>query len=156
MADDLEGLFAEISARATLFDEPILAHLCRLAALEAAGKLIPVRQGRQKLIGIWDWDIANDLNHLDPNCAELFGIEPAKAAKGVPRQSYIDSVHAGDLIEVNQKLRKALKVGGLFQVEYRIVKHQRVRRVFARGFCTLDKSGRPERLPGAIMEVDPL
>jgi PAS domain-containing protein len=154
MGDNLEELFAEIAAQATLFAEPILAHLCRLAALEVMGKSIPVRRERPKLVGIWDWDIANDLNHLDPHCAELFGVDSERGAKGVPRKSYIDAVHPDDLTRINQKLGKALKEGGVFQVEYRIVKHQRVRSVFARGFCTLDKSNRPERLPGVIMEFD--
>jgi PAS domain-containing protein len=153
MADTLTELFAEIAARATLFDEPILAQLCRMAAIEADQKPITLQSVTPTLVGIWDWDVANDLNHLDPNCAELFGMDPAEAKKGLPRSKYLGAVHPDDLPRINRSLSSILAKGGVYEVEYRIIQNDRLKKVHARGFCTLDSSGRPERLPGAIMDV---
>lgn len=152
MAHTLNGLFSEIAAQATLFDEPILAQLCRMAALEADGKSVPFQSVNPKLIGIWDWDVTNDLNHMDPNCADLFGVDPVAARAGVARSKYIGAVHPDDLPRINRCLSSVLKTGGVYQIDYRIIRNDRLKQVHARGFCTLDRSGRPERLPGAIME----
>jgi PAS domain-containing protein len=151
MPNALEEFFKQLSAQATLFDEPVLAMLCGMAALEVSDKQLPIRMVSPKLIGIWDWDVTNDLNHLDPNCADLFGVDAIKAGKGLPNSNFISAVHPDDLAEVNRSLTQALK-GGVFEAEYRIVENNRIKRVYARGYCTLDKSNRPERLPGAIFE----
>jgi PAS domain-containing protein len=153
MSDTLTELFAEIAAQATAFDEPVLAHLCRLAALQATGASVPFQRESRKLIGIWDWNVAEDVNHLDPNSAALFGVEPAKAAEGLPNDAYIKAIHPNDLAHFNHRLAQTLKTGGVFEAEYRVLKNGGVKRIFARGLCTLDKSNRPERLPGVLMEL---
>ena len=43
--------------------------------------------------------------------------------------------------------------GGIFEAEYRLITERHERRVFARGFCTLDKSNRPERFPGVVIDL---
>ena len=154
MTEALSELFARIAGQAALFDEPILAQLCRMAALESRKGRMPALGIMPKLIGIWDWDVSHDLNHLDPNCAELFGIEAPLAAKGLPNNRYITAVHPDDLKEVNRLITQALTEGGIFEARYRVVQGDRPKWVFARGFCTLDASGRPERLPGAIIELN--
>jgi PAS domain-containing protein len=154
MADTLEALFSEIAAKASSFDEPMLSHICKIAALEAKGKKVPFQISRQKFIGIWDWDVPNDRNHVDPGCAALFGLEPRDAAKGMPNSAFIAGIHPQDFIDVGRLLSHVLKDGGGFEASYRVIANNRERRVFARGLCTLDKSGRPERMPGAILELD--
>lgn len=56
MPDTLEKLFSEISAKASLFGEKILSHICNIAETEAKGKAIPFLVSRQSFVGIWDWD----------------------------------------------------------------------------------------------------
>ena len=153
MATSLHELFESIANQATLFEEPVLAHLCRMAALEAGESAIPMRAPTSQIIGIWDWDVVNDLDHLDPNCARLFGVPVDKAAKGMPINSYLQAVHPDDQAQLGSKITAALK-GGVFEAEYRVVSERRVRWVYARGYCTLDKSNRPERFPGAITGLD--
>jgi PAS domain-containing protein len=147
----LAEIFAKFADQAALFEEPVLAHLCRMAAIEATGTSVP-EQTWGPIVGIWDWDVANDCNHLDPDGAQLFGIAPEKAAKGLPNSAYLNAVHPHDVSAVTQALKAAM-TGGLFEARYRVLAGSRVRQVFAKGFCTRDQSNRPERLSGAIIQL---
>ena len=153
MARTLSELLQEIAGQASLYEEPVLAHLCRMAALEADRTIVPVQRIGHNIIGFWDWDVANDCNHLDPNCATLFGVAPARARKGLPISVYLKAVHPHDILLLNKAIGVALTQGGAFEAVYRIITDDRVRWVLAKGHCTLDKSNRPERFPGVVMEL---
>ncbi|MGM4931796.1 hypothetical protein [Tardiphaga sp. 619_E2_N8_5] len=47
----------------------------------------------------------------------------------------------------------AMRSGGIFECECRLIKNDRISWVLARGSCTLDGHGRPVRLPGAIIDI---
>lgn len=153
MAKTLSEYFAEIAERAAHFDDKVLSHLCKMTALHAHRTKPPLQLRSHAIIGIWDWDVARDLNYLDPDCSRLFGHDPAAGAKGVANATCLSSVHPDDVGQVSQAIAQAFD-GGVFEAEYRIVSGSRVRWVFARGHCTLDQSKRPERFPGAIFEFD--
>jgi PAS domain-containing protein len=153
MSRDLSRLFAEIAQDATEFSEPVLAHLCRMASLEASTTEVPLQHRQQKIIGIWDWDVPNDRNHMDLNCARAFGATPEQGRKGMPNDMLFKAIHPQDLATSLEAVSASLRIGGVFEAEYRIVTEGRERWVLAKGFCTLDKSMRPERFPGVVMEV---
>lgn len=153
MAKTLGDYLVEIAERADQLDDKVLSHLCKMTALHAHRTNPPLQLRSQTIIGIWDWDVARDLNYLDPGCSRLFGHAPAVGAKGVSNATCLSAIHPDDVGSVSQAIAQAFD-GGVFEAEYRIVSHHRIRWVFARGYCTLDRSGRPERLPGAIFEVD--
>lgn len=89
MAMTLSDLFEELSAYASRYDQPVLAHISRMAALEAQGKNIPAPPLGWNILGMWDWDAVNDLTYLDPALADLFNVEPEAAKKGLPISDYI-------------------------------------------------------------------
>jgi len=149
---NLSEFFSKVASQASLFDEPVLAQLCRMAALEAEDTSIKFKPPWGSVIGIWDWDVVHDRNHVDPDCAALFGVDPAKASGGLTLGAYLDAVHPNDVADLSDKIDAALK-GGVLEAEYRIITGNRSRRVFARGYCSLDQSKRPARLPGAIIEL---
>jgi PAS domain-containing protein len=149
---NLSEFFAKVAIQASLFDEPVLAQLCRMAAIEAEDTSVRFKPPWGSIIGIWDWDVKNDRNHADPDCAALFGIDPSKAAGGLTLGSYLTAVHPDDVKGLSDKIEVALK-GGVLEAEYRVVSGNRTKRVFAKGFCSLDQSNRPARLPGAIIEL---
>lgn len=153
MTKTLGDYLIEIAERAAQFDDQVLAHLCRMTALHAHRTNPPLQLRSQAIIGIWDWDVAHDRNHLDPGSSCLFGHDPAIGAKGVPNASCLSSVHPDDVGPVGEAISSALN-GGVFEAEYRIISGGSARWVFARGYCTLDQSKRPERFPGAIFELD--
>src|SRR5262245_39491455 len=85
----LSDFFAKVASRASLFDEPVLAQLCRMAAIEAEDTSIRFEPSWGSIIGIWDWDVVHDRAHADPDCAALFGIDAAQAVAGVPLGSFL-------------------------------------------------------------------
>ncbi len=74
MARSLSTLFKEIARQASELDEPFLAQLCRMAALEAA---------RPGVILEWEWDVADDDLPSDrvSNVASIFSESAKRSAK---------------------------------------------------------------------------
>jgi PAS domain-containing protein len=154
MKNRLADLLTIIATGAASFSEPILAQLCRLAAMEAENAGISWSPDfAPRTVAVWDWDVANDLNHLDPVGAELFGVSPSRASKGLPNSHYLPALHPDDLAPVSRSLANAVK-GGVFEARYRIIMSGEPRCVFAKGFCFVDRSNRPERFVGTVMASD--
>jgi PAS domain-containing protein len=139
-----------------------LSYILRLAAAEAyksadeesfdlalPRKFAPA----DMIVGIWDWDISHDRTYGDASCAELFSIDPQSAARGLPVNAYLDAIHPDDIGHVKQTLADATRLGGVYQVEHRVIKNDRLYWVFARGHCTLDRHGRPVRLPRVLVDI---
>jgi PAS domain-containing protein len=161
MAKTLSEVLSEIAKRAASFNETVLAYLCEMAAMEAQGmeakgKAVPAPHVEGNAVGIWDWDVSSDRNHLDPGCAELFGVNAKTAQAGMPIDAYLRAVHPDDIQLVRNAILATVKDGGVFEAQYRVISSGRIRRVFAKGFCTLDSSRRAERFPGAIIELPDL
>jgi PAS domain-containing protein len=149
----LADLFVEIASSAIAFDEPFLAHLCRMAAMEARNTVVPRQEvSKPGPIGIFDWDIANDVNRLDPTGAKFFGVNPAKAARGLANSNYLHAIHSDDVQIVGAFLADCIK-GGVSEAEYRVVTNDQPRWIFAKGSCTLDRSNRPARFGGIMMVI---
>ncbi|MCX7318078.1 MAG: PAS domain-containing protein [Hyphomicrobiales bacterium] len=140
-----------------------MSYILRLATAEAynstadddAFELPQVRKpaARELIAGIWDWDIRNDRNHLDADAANFFGVDPVSAARGLPNSAYLNAVHPDDQSRLQAAVKSAMRLGGAFECEYRVIKADRVHWVLARGNCTLDRRGRPVRLPGALIDI---
>jgi PAS domain-containing protein len=140
-----------------------LSYILRLAAAEAYKSTaeedafeLPMKRklaARELIVGIWDWDISNDRNYLDTNAAQFFNVDPVRAAGGLPNMNYLDVIHPEDIAKVNAAIAQSTRIGGIFECEYRLIKNDRIKWVMARGNCTLDKYGRPVRLPGAIVDI---
>jgi PAS domain-containing protein len=153
MAMTLSDLFVELAQYAISFNQPTLAHISRMAALEAQGKDIPVPLLGWNIVGMWDWDAVNDVTYLDEKCAELFNVDPEAAKQGLPISDYIAAIHPEDAPRVGDAIMQALKNGGPYESRYRVISNGRIRNVVARGACTLDASGRAVRFPGVILEL---
>jgi len=153
MAMSLSDLFAELAEYAASQNEALIAHISRMAALEARNKNIPAPLLGWTIIGMWDWDAVNDVTYLDEKCAELFDVDPDAARKGLPISDYIKAIHPEDAPRVADAIMGALKNGGPYEARYRVVSNGRIRNVVARGACTLDATGRAVRFPGFILEL---
>jgi PAS domain-containing protein len=155
MRSKLADLFNAIAANATTFAQPVLAHLCRMAAIEAENAALPWADApRLSIAGIWDWDVTNDVNRVDPAGAHFLGIVPSRAGKGLPNSHYLQALHPEDIDTVNRSLGKAIKGGGVWQARYRIIASGQPVWASGKGCCFIDKSNRPERFTGAIMVED--
>jgi PAS domain-containing protein len=162
MGRPLGDVCLDIASYARERKHEFLSYILRLAAAEAyksaedehfeiavSRKFAPA----ELIVGIWDWDISNDRTHGDSSCAELFGIDPARAARGLPVNAYLDAIHPDDIVQVKRAIAAATTKGGVYQVEHRLIRNDRLYWVFARGHCTLDRHGRPVRLPGVLVDI---
>lgn len=139
-----------------------LSYILKLAAAEA----YQGSAARQKLdwearpttskpniVGFWDWDITNNRSYLDRGCAEFFGVDPDAAARGKPLDDYLHGIHPDDIKGFSHTIDAATRLGGAFEAEYRLIVNDRIHWVYARGHVTLDRSGRPIRMPGAVIDL---
>src|ERR1700748_3316858 len=90
MTNSLARVLLQLADHAAVLNESFLAHLLRTTSLEASLSKLPAPR---PVIGLWDWDLPNDLAYLDPTCARLFGVEPNK---GLPSTSWISAIHPAD------------------------------------------------------------
>ena len=143
----LSDVLAYLAEHAASLNENVLSHLLRMGSLEARLSDLPAPL---PVLGVWDWDLLNDLAYLDPTCARMFGVEPKK---GVPTSAWMSAIHPADVQMVTDKIGQTMKTGGEYQLEYRLIVNDRPKWILSKGHCTLDKSNRPERFPGAILEL---
>jgi PAS domain-containing protein len=147
MTKPLSDVLKHLADHASSLNEKVLSHILRMGVLEADKSSVPAPV---PILGVWDWDLTNDLAYLDPICAEMFGVEPKT---GVPSSAWIKAIHPDDIPLVSNEIQKTMKDGGAYQLEYRLIINDRVRWILSKGYCTLDQSKRPERFPGAILEI---
>ncbi len=105
-------------------------------------------------VGIWDWDVPTDQVKADTRFAELYGVDPARAAQGVPIAEFFAGIHPDDLAQLRPAIQIALDTGALFSAEYRLLQPDgSVRWVLAEGRCRLAEDGTPLRFPGASFDI---
>lgn len=108
-------------------------------------------------IGVWDFDVPGDRVTASGRFAEVFGLDPDSATEGRPLADFLSGVHPEDRPRVDAAIHEAMRVGGAFDAEYRLPQPDgSIRWVMARGQCELDASGRPLRLPGALVDITEL
>ncbi|WP_375463311.1 PAS domain-containing protein [uncultured Methylobacterium sp.] len=104
-------------------------------------------------IGTWDWDTQADRVTADARFARLYGVDPEKAAAGTPVAAFFEGIHPDDVARVEAKIAEAMRTGGDFASEYRLVRPEGVRWVAAQGRCVLDGNGAPLRFPGVTFDI---
>lgn len=105
-------------------------------------------------IGTWDWDMREDRVYGGQHFAQMFGIDPDRAAAGLPLSDYVSSIHPEDRARVAASIDAAIRSGGEYREEYRIAHSgDDVRWVTARGRCVTDADGTPLRFPGAAFDI---
>lgn len=110
--------------------------------------------GASGMIGIWDWDVANDVVYADANSARLYQVDPAWAAAGAPLREYTRHIHADDLPDLYATLERALAGAEDVASEYRVVQPDgSAQWLVARGRLVRDAGGAPVRLPGASVDI---
>lgn len=112
-------------------------------ALEAAGG-----------IGTWDWDVGTDVIHTSAQFARMYGLDPERARSGLPLAEYIAGIHPEDRARVEALIAEAVRTGGEYRAEYRVLgRGGETRWVVARGRCLRGEDGRPSRFPGVTFDI---
>lgn len=72
-------------------------------------------------VGTWRTDLMAESYIVDETTAAFFGLDPGKAALGLPLSQFVHVIHPADRGVFNAKHRRVAEQGGLFVVEYRTV-----------------------------------
>lgn len=121
---------------------------------DAADERLQMALSAGDSIGTWDWDVLNDRVTADVRFANLYGIDPDRAAQGAPIAEFFGNIHPDDLSRVQQDIAAAIESCAAFTCEYRLLRAGGADRwVLAQGRCTAGVNGRCERLPGVSYDI---
>ncbi len=102
-------------------------------------------------IGLWVWDIPRDAIWASERARTLYGVRPDEP---INFQRFMTSLHPDDRTQVETAVQSALRHGGDYRGEYRVVYPDGVIRwLYALGSCHLDGRGQPTRMMGASLDI---
>lgn len=105
-------------------------------------------------IGIWDWDVPGDRVVADRRFAALYGVDPDRAAEGVPISEFLTFIHPDDVEALGHAIDHAVATGEPYAHEYRIVQPSgAVRWASTHGQCARDDAGQPSRFLGVAFDI---
>jgi len=114
-------------------------------ALEARSEVL-----RRAGIGTWELDLAHGEATWDEHMESLLGLaEPSRGSL----KARLARVHPEDRRAARRAVRSALRSGGPFEVELRILADTGVRVLHTRGQILLGSDGRPERATGVYWDI---
>ena len=121
------------------------ADIALAAALEASDS-----------VGAWMWDVKTDKVYADARFSRVFQVDEFAAAAGLPLTAFVDAIDEVDRPRISSAIAEALRTGEPFEEEYRLHPPEgevEPRWVLARGRVLMDDAGKPERFPGAVLDI---
>jgi PAS domain S-box-containing protein len=110
--------------------------------------------GAAEMIGTFVWEVPADRVTADAGFARLFGQDPAAMASGIAMGGLTAAVAPEDRDRMWQLMLQAMETGEPFEAEYRLPQAGgEIRWVVARGRCTRDAAGQPQRFSGAVVDI---
>ncbi|MDY6783688.1 MAG: PAS domain S-box protein [Cyanobacteriota bacterium] len=106
--------------------------------------------------GIWDWNIAGNEAYIAPRYKQILGYDEDELPD-FSRQDFLTWLHPEDRDRVISALRDHFEQQSPYQVEYRIRKKGgEYCWMASRGQALWDKTGKPTRMAGSIIDITPL
>jgi PAS domain S-box-containing protein len=103
-------------------------------------------------LGSWEWEVGGNAVSWSDELYRMFGLEPQ--SEPCTFESYLARVHPGDRERVGAILERAVREGGGFDFEQRIVRPRgEVRTLHSRGHAIAGKNGETVRLVGTSQDV---
>ncbi|WP_306055544.1 ATP-binding protein [Natronococcus wangiae] len=100
-------------------------------------------------IGIWTWDIQEDVVTVDESLAETYAMDP----EGAPMKDFSEPIYENDTKKMYEELERAVEETGELNTEYRIEgATSDIAWVEARGKVEYD-DGEPVRLHGTVTDI---
>src|SRR5258705_114030 len=105
-----------------------LAHLLRVAAVEAEASAsgetypMPAIAPKDLVIGLWDWDVPNNIRRLDETGASLFGYTRRIYFS---EQDLVAKIHPDDVAVWRRKVLRTTTTGGTYSHQYPIIRNDR-------------------------------
>ncbi|HEX6810727.1 MAG TPA: PAS domain S-box protein [Planctomycetota bacterium] len=103
-------------------------------------------------IGSWEWDVPGDKVTWSDEMVRIYGTGPCEFGSSL--QDYLELVHPEDRELARTRMEQALRRGGPFAFEHRIVRADgQVRTISGRGEVFRDASGAPVRAAGTGQDI---
>jgi PAS domain-containing protein len=144
----------ELASNAELNKNSFLAHLLRIAAIEAYDTdCTYFSPTHERVLGVWYWNLVEDRLYSDARCALLFGLDPKHGAIGMAVEDWITLVNKEDQKYLRQEVARAIDTGAPFDVQYRTIQDDELRWMHAKGICSYDDAKQPIRFAGTIEDI---
>lgn len=128
-----------------------LSHRAGLLRLRENEKLLMDAQ-RIADLGSWEMDLVTGRLWWCRNTLRIFGLQPEEFTGQF--MELVDRIHPQDRKKLAKCLETADQQGGLFEVEYRILRMDGTERILReKGDVQLDGNGRPLRRIGLVMDI---
>jgi diguanylate cyclase (GGDEF)-like protein/PAS domain S-box-containing protein len=106
-------------------------------------------------IGIWEWDIKNDLMLWDDWMYRLYGLEPENGVSSY--EIWRSHLHPHDRAATEQAISDALSGAKLYNTEFQVVWNDgSIHHLRASGQVMRDPDGQPSRMIGTNWDITPL
>ncbi len=103
-------------------------------------------------IGIWDWDMVNDILLWDERMIELLGIEKGSVINNF--ETWQNILHPEDTEKMDKALKEAIEGNDNFNMEFRILRpDQSVRFLYSHGHIIKDEQGNALRMLGVNWDI---
>lgn len=123
----------------------------RTAELARASERLELATNAAK-VGIWDWDVKNDVLVWDETVYAMFGITVEDFAGN--HAAFLQYLHPEDIDRVDVQIRSALEGDASYANEFRIVTSDgRIRYLRAVASISYDAHRRPERMIGVNWDI---
>ncbi|MDG2522120.1 PAS domain-containing protein [Caulobacter segnis] len=150
LVDEVDQTAFHLSILSPIPPEQIEPHPPQEAAGTGARLGRPITGGA----GAWEWDIASNVLVADVRFAALYGLDPAKAAAGLPASAFYEPMHPDDVLRMKIAVAGMMNGAEVFARDYRIVGPDgALRWVSARGRTWLDEGDRPIRFSGVLADI---
>ncbi|WFP50479.1 PAS domain S-box protein [Methylomonas sp. EFPC3] len=138
---------------ANLVDEALMAQqraeLASIALRESEQRLRMAQEGAH--VGIWDWDVVNDVCHWSPECTRLYGLEPGDLRSNA---DWLLRVHPEDQPLIEAQWRERVMQHLPIDIEFRFLHRSgEIRWMVSRGQAQYDADGKPIRLFGVNLDI---
>ena len=123
-------------------------------ALASAEERLRQAVNASGMIGTFDWHVQSDTFYSDARFAEMFSVDPAKGAKGVPLEEYLAGIHPEDVGGIATAINHTITTREKYTQEYRLLHRDgTIRWVEARGECLYGDDSRPDRFVGVVVDI---
>ncbi len=103
-------------------------------------------------MGIWDWDIINNVLKWDATMFALYGVSPDQFSGAY--EAWVHGVHPDDRERAEQELQLALEGKKDFNTEFRVILgNQSIHHIAARCVVERDENGKSVRMIGVNWEI---
>jgi PAS domain S-box-containing protein len=103
------------------------------------------------LVGTWILDLEKDILYPDENLSRMFGVD--YSPHGCKQEVFSLKIHPDDRQLIDEKRKKSIRHGEVYETEYRVINNGVTHWFFARGQTEAGTGGKPKQFTGVIMDI---